>query len=75
MIKLTVPKRDFEILLAEKGLTQSDIAKKLKISRNQITALKNRNNGPIGEIKIRKMCKLMDIKFDDYFKKVSKWNI
>ena len=49
--------------------TQADIAEKISVSRNQITALKNKNNGPIGEIKIRKMCKMMDVEFDDYFEK------
>ena len=69
MIRLKITEREFEILLAEKGYTQSEIARKLFISRNTVTLLKKRSRGSIGEVKARKLCDLLEKDFDVVFER------
>ena len=70
MFVLKKSAREFETQLAKKGLLQSELATKLKVQRAQISNLKNHSSkGSLGEIKLIKLCSLLDIKFNDWFEK------
>lgn len=56
---MTINERIFNIL-EEKGLKQSDLAKKLELSTGQITAWKKRGTTPPGEYFIN-ICKFLNI--------------
>ena len=67
MIVLKKSIKQFDKLLIEKEMTQSKLAKELGINRVGITNLKNGTKSSIGEIKVRKLCRILDVNFEEWF--------